>query len=117
MVDRVPVAAQRPHEIGEQRESVVERLHVGDLRTDVHVDADDGEAGQGAGAVIDGTGARDRHAELVLRLAGRDLGVGARVDVRVDPDGDARRLAARAGDLGQRSSSGSDSTLKQRMPS
>ena len=50
MVDRVAVGAQRADEIGEQREGVVERLQVGDLRADVHVDAVDLDARQGARA-------------------------------------------------------------------
>ena len=102
MLDPMPVAAQRSHEFGEQREGVVERPHVGDLRADVHIDADHGEPGQGAGALIDGAGARDRHAELVLRLSGRNLGVRVSVDVWVDADSDARRIAAGARDFGQR---------------
>jgi len=40
-------------------------------------------------------------AELVLAAAGRDLVVGVGGDVRVDPDGDRRALAAIGGDPGQ----------------
>ena len=98
VLDRVAVAAQDLHEVGEQGESVVERREVGNLRADVHVDPVDGETGQCAGAGEHFAGARDRHAELVLRLAGRDLGVGPGVDVRVDADGDRGDRAARRGD-------------------
>ena len=41
MLDRVAVGAQAAHELGEQREGVVEGLQVGDLAADMHVDADD----------------------------------------------------------------------------
>ena len=102
MVDRMAVGAQGLHEVGEQREGVVERLEVGDLRTDMHVDAPDREAGEGARPGEHLAGARDRHAELVLRLAGRDLGVGAGVDIRIDADGDRGDRAARRGDRRQR---------------
>ncbi len=78
MLDSMPVGSQRLHELGEQRERVVERLKIGDLRADMHVDAVDAQTRQGAGVRVDVAGARDRHAELVLRLSGRDLGVGAR---------------------------------------
>ena len=44
MLDVVAVGAQRAHEIGEQREGVVERLQIGDLAADVHVDARDVQA-------------------------------------------------------------------------
>ncbi len=62
----------------------------------------DREAGQRAGAGVDGARARDRNAELVFRSSGGDLGVGARVDVRVDAKRDARDPPARSGDLGER---------------
>ena len=88
MLDSVSVGPQRLHELGQQREGVVERLKIGDLRADMHIDPVDAEARQGAGVGVDGAGARDRHAELVLRLAGRNLGVGAGVDVGIDADGD-----------------------------
>ncbi len=45
MVDRVPVAAQLAHEVGQQRERVVEGLQVRDLAADMHVDACDRDAG------------------------------------------------------------------------
>ena len=45
MRDRVAVGAQRADEIREQREGVVERREVGDLRADMHVDAGDLEPG------------------------------------------------------------------------
>ena len=39
MADGVAVGAQHAHEIGEQRERVVERVEIGDLAADMHVDA------------------------------------------------------------------------------
>ena len=102
MVDAATVGPQRADKIGDEREGVVEGLHVGNLRADVHVDAGDLEAGKGAGAGIDFAGARNRHAEFVLGLAGRNLGVGFRVDVGIDANGDGRDEAQRRRDLGKR---------------
>ena len=42
-----------------------------------------------------------RNAELVLRKAGGDLGVGAGVDVGVDAERNRRGAAETAGDLGE----------------
>ncbi len=94
MLDCVPVGPQRAHEVGEQGERVIERLKIGDLRADMHVDAANAQARQAASVRVNVAGARDRHAELVLRFAGRDLGVGQRVDIGIDPDGDRRNRAA-----------------------
>ena len=70
------------------------------------------------GAGIDLARAADRDAELVLRLAGRDLGVGLRVDVGIDAQRDVRACGpSPRRSRTSSSSSGSDSTLKQRMPS
>ena len=49
MLDRMPVGSQRLHELGEQRERVVERLKIGDLRADMHVDAVDARGPAGCG--------------------------------------------------------------------
>jgi hypothetical protein len=47
----------------------------------------------------DGACARDVEAELRLRLAGGDVGVGLRIDVGVDAQRDVRGLTERAGSL------------------
>ena len=52
----------------EQREGVVERLQLGDLAADMHVDAGDRHAGELGRAGIDLARAADRNAELVLGL-------------------------------------------------
>src|SRR5271154_5631391 len=93
MFDSMSVGPERAYEVGEQRERVIERLKIDDLRADVHIDAADAQARQGPCVGVDVAGARDRDAELVLRLAGRDLGVGAGVDIGIDPDGDRRNGA------------------------
>ena len=104
MVYGVAVFTKRHHEVGEQGESVVKRRKVGDLRPDVHVDARHGEAGQLRGACINLTGARQRHAEFVFRLSGRDfpvrLGVNVRVNAHRDPRGPAQ-LRRHARDFGE----------------
>ena len=56
----------------------------------MHVDAGDLDARQFCRAGIDRARARERNAELVLGLAGRDLGVGAGIDVGIDPHRDPR---------------------------
>ncbi len=48
------------------------------------------DAGQTRGLGENGAGAGERNAELVLGLAGRDLGVGLGVDVGIDAERDRR---------------------------
>ena len=50
---------------------------------------------------IDLAGAADRNAELVLGLAGRDLGVGLGIDVRVDAHRNVGDAALAGGDGGE----------------
>ena len=99
MGDVVAVGAQLTHEIGENGESAVERREIGDLRADMHVDAGDLDPRKACRPRIDLAGDRDRDAELVFGLAGRDFGVGLGVDVRIDADGDRCGLAPRKSDL------------------
>ena len=99
--DDVAVGAQGAHELGQQREGVVERLQLGDLAADMHVDAGDLHARQLRRTGVDVARAADRNAELVLGLAGRDLGVGLRIDVGIDADRDVGDAALAGGDRGQ----------------
>src|ERR1700735_5280769 len=64
----------------------------------MHVDAGDSHALQLRGARIDLTGTADRNAELVLGLAGRDLGMGTRIDVGIDANGNWNCAALSGGD-------------------
>ena len=115
--DRVAVLAQILDEAREQRERVLERLHLGDLAADMHMDALHIDAGKVARQGVKRARIAPAHAEFVLGLAGRNLGVGLRVDVRVDAERDAGACAARARHLAQDArSSASDSTLKPKMP-
>ena len=41
VADGVAVGAQRAHELGQQREGIAERIEIGDLAADMHVDAGD----------------------------------------------------------------------------
>ena len=91
----VAVGAQVAHQFGEQREGRVERREIGELRADVHVDAGDLQPRQAGGAGVDLARQRQRHAEFVFLLAGGDLRVGFRVDVRVHPQRDWRAPSAR----------------------
>ena len=97
-----PSARSTRHEIGEQREGVAERVELDDLAADMHVDADDAHAVELGGAGIDLARAADRNAELVLRLAGRDLGVGLWVDVGIDADRDVGGAALAGRDRRQK---------------
>ena len=117
VADLVTVGAQHAHEIGEQRERVAERIELGDLAADMHVDAGDAHALKLGGARINVARAADRNAEFVLGLAGGDLGVGLGIDVRIDADRDVggAALAARRSRRAVRAPA-SDSTLTQRMP-
>ena len=83
----------------------------------MHVDAGDVEARELGGAGIDLARAADRNAELVLGLAGRDLGVRLGIDVGIDAHRDADVAALAGRDRRQQLELGSDSTLTQRMPS
>ena len=59
----------------------------------MHVDAGDRDTWQLRRAGIDRTRLCDRNAELVFRLAGRNLGVRAGIDIWIDADRDARRAS------------------------
>ena len=96
-----PSDAQVAHEFGQQREGVAERIEVGDLAADMHVDAGHLDARQLGGMRIDVAGAADRNAELVLGLAGGNLVMGLGVDVGIDAYRDVRDAAFAGGDLRQ----------------
>ncbi len=116
MAQRMAVSAQGHRQLAHQRKGVAERLQVGDLAADVHVDAGDDEARQlGSPGVEAGCGL-EGHAELVLGLAGGDLGV------RLASTSGFTRKATAAGFrlAATRSAPGAPartSTLKSRMPS
>jgi hypothetical protein len=97
-MEMVAVGAQHLHEFGQQPEGGFQRPQIGDLAADMHVDAGDLDARQLCRAGIDRAGAGQRDAELVLGLAGRDLGVRPGIDVGIDPNRDPRRPAGLAGE-------------------
>ena len=106
------------HELGEQREGIVERIEVRDLAADMHVDAGHLAAPATWRPWHRLARAADRNAELVLGPAGGDLVLGLGVDIGIDPHRNIRRRAPLAAAIDDsNSSSGSDSTLTQRMPS
>src|SRR6186997_2672496 len=84
MRNGVTVGTQHAHELGEQSEGAVERIEVGNLAADVHIDAGDLEALELRSAGIDFARAADRDAELVFGLSGRDLVMRLRIDVGID---------------------------------
>ena len=97
----VALGAQAAGQVGDLEIGLFEGLKLGQLAADVHVDADDLQAGQAGGLGIDLGRAGDRDAELVFLLAGGDLLMGPGVDVGVDADGDRGGHAQRGGDFGQ----------------
>ena len=98
-------------------EGPAERREIDELRADMHRKPDRLDAGQRSGEAVGRDRVVDIDAELVLFLAGRDLGVGQRIDIGIDPDRDRRDPAARRrrSSLSRRSS-GIDSTLIWWMP-
>ena len=80
------------------RNAVSIAAEIGDLAADMHVDAGDLDARQLGGARIDLARTRDRDAELVLGLAGGDLGVRAGIDVGIDAHRNPRGLAGLDGE-------------------
>jgi len=85
----------------DQAEHLVQGLEqgrdIGQLRADMAVDALDGERGQGGGAAVQGKRLVEGHAELVFLETRGDVGVGARIDVRVHAQRDRRGLAEASG--------------------
>ena len=71
---------------------------VEDLRADVGLDAADFQVGKAGGFFVDGCGAVDADAELVLAFSGGDEFVGLRVHIGVHADGDGGAQAEFAGD-------------------
>jgi len=101
MGDIVARGAQVRDQRAEFLEGGGERGEVGQLAADMDGDALYLEARQRAGAGIGPGRAGERHAELVVGGAGRDLGMGAGLDVRIDAEGDRRVFAQRGRDRGE----------------
>ena len=101
VMEGVPLRHQLTGEAGEQPRRMVEGCEIGDLAADMHVDAGDREARQARRVGVDGAGAGQRDAELVLRLARGDLRMRACIDIRIDPDRDRRGQPKTGGDGGE----------------
>ena len=99
MGDRMTVGAERDGDLGQPLVGGIERGKVGDLAADVGGDALDADSRQARRLGVNRPRAVGGYPELVLGLAGGDLGVGARVDVGVHPHRDAGRAAAGGRDL------------------
>ena len=88
-----------------QVEHTVERSqvgrHLGDLRADVAVDADDVNAGQAGSVAVGGERPLIGNAELAVFEAGRDVGVGLGVDVGIHAQADRRTPAQGQGHFGE----------------
>ncbi len=90
-------------EPGHHVEHFVDRVQVrrdlGDLRTDMAVDADHAQVRHGRGRAVGRQDFIERDAELVALQAGGDVRVGLGIHVRVDAQRHRRGLAQRAGHL------------------
>ena len=96
-----PARAQFEDQLGDAPEGPAERRQIEKLRADMHRNADWLDAGQRSGKSVGLDRVVDVDAELVFFLSGRDLGVGQRIDIGIDPDRDLRGRAARRGDRAQ----------------
>src|SRR5438552_1915959 len=69
------------------------RAELGDLRTDVHVDAASADVRQGGGAAVDRMRGVERDAEFALLEPGRDVRVGLGIHVWIHPETHRRPFA------------------------
>ena len=99
--DRKPESAQFEDQLGDPIKGAPIGLEIGQLRADMHGEADRLDAGKLTGEPVCGKRLVNFDAEFVLLPAGRDLGVGMRIDIWVYPDRDARDPVLRAGDFAQ----------------
>ena len=90
------VVDQRQHTL----QGIEERPQLGQLGPDVAVDAGDLDMRQFGGTAIQRRRLVDGDTELVLLEAGGDIGMGLRVDIRVDPQRDRRADPEFAGEPG-----------------
>src|SRR5690606_31464177 len=94
----LPGIAQRREQRAELLERELERAQLGKLAANMDCESAHLEARHRGEARVDFGRAADRNTELVVGLAGRDLVVGAGVDVRVDAQRAARPLTPSLGD-------------------
>ena len=96
-----PGRAQRAHQFRHTRECGAVRREREDLAADMDRQSDRLDARQRRGAPVEPDGIGVGNAELVLCPAGGDLVVRAGIDVRVDPQCDARRALHGGGQAGE----------------
>ena len=101
MADLEPGPAQLRDHLAHAGEGAFQRGQIGQLAADVHGEATHLQPRQRRQPGIDRRRLIDRHAELVVALAGGDLLVCARVDIGVDAQGTGRGAALRGGKGGQ----------------
>src|SRR5260370_25845736 len=94
-----PERSQFEDDLGDPLEGAAIRLEGGQLRTDMHGKADRFDAGKLVGELVCGNRLANLDAEFVLLPAGRKLGVGMGVALRVYPDRDRRDPTLPAGDF------------------
>ena len=99
--DRQTVGTQRAYQVGQAPIRSAVRCQRQDLAADMRRQSNRKDAGQLARAAIQRHGIGIGNTELVLRPAGGDLGMRAGIDIRIDPQDDARRAVHRGGDRRQ----------------
>ena len=93
--------AQFADQFANLAESGFERLQIAQLAADMNGNAAHIEPFFASERRVDFGCAVERHAKLVLALAGRDLLMRARIDIGIDPESAGRALAYPAGDGGK----------------
>jgi diaminopimelate decarboxylase len=87
-------AAQFEDKLGDAAKRPAVWRQIEELRADMHRDADRLDAGQCGGEAVGLNRILDIDTELVLFLTGRNLRVGQRIDIGIDPDRDSGGLMA-----------------------
>src|SRR5688572_16803928 len=88
MLERNAVIAKLQSECAQRLRSAPQRIHGGDLRTDMDVEADEPEPRPVAALPVDGPSLLQRHAELVDLQACGDIRMAPRFDVGIDAQRD-----------------------------
>ena len=99
--DVMAFGAQPLRQLGDLEIGLLERLQLGQLAADMHIDANDIDPGQAGGFGIDFRGAADRDAELVFFPPRGDFFMRARINIRVHPQRNRRGHPKTDTDLGQ----------------
>src|ERR1700731_3515195 len=96
VLDMVSVRPERGNEIGEHRKGIFKRLQFGDLTADMHVNTHNAKPGKLGSTRVSPAGTAKRNPEFTFRFSGRDLGMGPRIYVGIDPQRNVNYTPLRA---------------------